>query len=230
MIKFVDFELSQKLKEKGYPQVKENTLAMYNEKGEWFSLATNLDKDEYSFEDFDDRDCVCPTMAQVLTWLREEHKLYVCIDLDINKNWYYSIEGIDSDFSFIGTSDHYSYEDAAISGICYVLDELIEQKKCSMKVQDLIDLINTSEELYCLEDVENIIPEDIKCVAKELDVNKHRWFSTAVNVYACEDGYVGICGINTIYNENTIPLDCDCICEAFEYEAIQITSYQLKKC
>ena len=82
MEKFVDFELAKKLKEKGYPQVKKGTLAMYNNEGEWFSLATNLDKDEYSFEDFDDRDYVCPTIAQTLAWLREEHKLHVCIDLD----------------------------------------------------------------------------------------------------------------------------------------------------
>lgn len=226
---FVDFELAKELKEKGYPQVKENTLAMYSEKGEWYSLASTLDDDYYSFDDFDDRDCVCPTIAQVLTWLREKHKLYICLDLDMNKNWFYSIEGIDSDFSYTDTFDHTSYEGAAVSGICYILDELIEQKNCSMKVHDLIELINNSEELYCLEDVEDIIPEDIKCVAKELDVNKRRWFSTAVNVYACEDGYVGVCGVNTIYDENTSPLDCDCICEAFEYEAVQITSYQLKK-
>ena len=226
---FVDFELAKELKEKGYPQVKENTLAMYSEKGEWFSLASTLDDDYYSFEDFDDRDYVCPTITQVLTWLREEHKLYICIDLDSNKNWYYSIEGIDSDFSYTDTFDHTSYEETAVSGICYILDELIEQKQCSMKVQDLIELINSSGELYCLDDVSDIIPEDVKCVAEELDIDKHRWFNTAVNIYACEDGYVGVRGVNTIYDEYTEPLDCDFPCKAFEYEAIQITSYKLKK-
>ena len=68
---FAPFELAVKLKEKGYPQVKENTLAMYNEDGEWFSLAKNLDEFEYSFQDFDDRDCACPTISQVLKWLRK---------------------------------------------------------------------------------------------------------------------------------------------------------------
>jgi hypothetical protein len=28
---FVNFDLGKKIKEKGYPQVKKNTLAMYNE-------------------------------------------------------------------------------------------------------------------------------------------------------------------------------------------------------
>ena len=37
MAEFVTFEISKKLKEKGYPQLKKNTLAMYNEVGEWFS-------------------------------------------------------------------------------------------------------------------------------------------------------------------------------------------------
>lgn len=99
-----------------------------------------------------------------------------------------------------------------------------------MKVQDLIELINNSEDLYCLSDAEDIIPIDIECVASELDVDKHRWFSTAVDVYACEDGYVGVCGINTVYDENTDPRDCDFPCKAFEYEPVQITSYRQKKC
>jgi hypothetical protein len=97
-----------------------------------------------------------------------------------------------------------------------------------MKVQDLIELINNSEDLYCLEDAEDIIPNDINCVASELDVDKHRWFSTAVDVYACEDGYVGVCGVNTIYSEYMSPRDCNYPCEAFEYESVQIISYKPK--
>ena len=169
MEKFVDFELAKKLKEKGYPQVKKNTLAMYSEKGEWFSLVSTLDEDYYSFEDFDDRDCVCPTIAQILTWLREKHKLHVCIDLDIDKNWFYSIESVNDDFQHIDSSDYDSYEKTAVSGIHYALDKLIKQKSCSMKVRDLIELINNSENLYCLGHVEDIIPKDIECVAEELN-------------------------------------------------------------
>jgi hypothetical protein len=128
MIKFVDFELAQKLKEKGYPQVKKNTLAMYDEEGDWFSLATNLDEGEYWFENFDDRACVCPTIAQVLTWLREEHKLHICADLDIDKNWFYSIEGIDHNFEYVDEFEYHSYEEASVSGISYALNTLIKQK------------------------------------------------------------------------------------------------------
>lgn len=46
-------------------------VAMYNEDGEWFSLARYLDVDEYSFDDFDEHDCVAPTISQARKWLRE---------------------------------------------------------------------------------------------------------------------------------------------------------------
>lgn len=33
-MEFISFEIAEKLKDKGYPQVKENTIAMYDEYGE----------------------------------------------------------------------------------------------------------------------------------------------------------------------------------------------------
>lgn len=74
---FVTYGLAVKLKEKGFPQIEKNALAMYNEDGEWFSLARNLDTFEYLFEDFDDRDCICPTISQVLKYLRDEKNLHI---------------------------------------------------------------------------------------------------------------------------------------------------------
>lgn len=74
-VDFVTYRIAVKLKEKGFPQVKKHTLAMYNEVGEWFSLARNLDAYEYSFIDFDDRDCICPSIEQALKWLRKEKRI-----------------------------------------------------------------------------------------------------------------------------------------------------------
>ena len=131
---FAPFELAVKLKEKGYPQVKENTLAMYDGYGEWFSLTKNLDAFEYSFEDFDDRDCVCPTISQVLKWLRKEKKIYIEIFLYNGK---YSCfvksvtqiceEGFFHECLNDNTTDeeYDTYEQAALAGIEYVLDNLI---------------------------------------------------------------------------------------------------------
>ena len=128
-MEFVTFEIAKKLKEKGFPQVKKGTLAMYNEDGEWFSLASNPDDYEYTFEDFDDKDCVWPTISQVLKWLRNKKNLYCLpffeqgIDL-----WFYTIckPSCGSEFpEFISESDYDTYDQSAIAGIEYVLNNLI---------------------------------------------------------------------------------------------------------
>jgi hypothetical protein len=128
-IDFVTFEIAKKLKEKGFPQVKKNTLAMYNEVGEWFSLARNLDAYEYSFVDFDDRDCVCPTIAQVLKWLRENKRLEAngCYDND-TEGWmgYVCEMDVPDLYAFHALKErHKLYEEAALHAIEYILDNLI---------------------------------------------------------------------------------------------------------
>ena len=133
MAEFVTFEISKKLKEKGYPQLKKNTLAMYSEYGEWFSLARNLDEYEYSFVDFDEHDCVAPTISQVLKWLREQKKINVEIFL-YNGTYSYYVKGVKhicEDLSHqclnVDTTEeeYNSYEEAALAGIDYVLNNLI---------------------------------------------------------------------------------------------------------
>ena len=125
----VTYELAVKLKEKGFPQVKKETLAMYNEDGEWFSLAKTLDDFEYSFEDFDDRDCVCPTISQVLKWLRKEKRIDVGAVWDNRDGkWIGYVNEMDmpdlvGEYVLHNTYD--AYEQAAIAGIEYVLDNLI---------------------------------------------------------------------------------------------------------
>lgn len=97
-----------------------------------------------------------------------------------------------------------------------------------MKTKELIDLINNGC-LYDLYDAEDIIPKEVKCVAKDLEIDKHRWYSTCVNVYACEDGYVGIRGVNDLYSEAIVYSDCNCCCEASEYKALATITYKPKK-
>ena len=79
-MEFVNFSIAKKLKEKGYPQVKKNTIAMYNEVGDWYSLVKNLVDFEYSFEDFDEHDYVCPTISQALDWLGTEKQIYILVE------------------------------------------------------------------------------------------------------------------------------------------------------
>lgn len=134
-IDFVTYQIALKLKEKGFPQVKDNTLAMYNEKGEWFSLVKTLDKDEYSFEDFDDRDCVCPTIRQALKWIRETKKIYIDSAYmpkimhknGVSNDFYYPTFqkiGLFEPMFFIGGDDDYdTYEKSMLAGIEFILDK-----------------------------------------------------------------------------------------------------------
>lgn len=99
-----------------------------------------------------------------------------------------------------------------------------------MKKKELIDLINNNEDcLYSIFDAEDIIQKEVKCVASELELDRHRWYSICVNVYACEDGYVGIRGVNQLYSDTMIFSDCDVICEAEEYEEVTTITYKAKK-
>ncbi len=129
---FVSFELANKLKEKGFPQVKKGTLAMYDERCKWYSLVPTNDEEFYSFNAFDDRDYVCPTISQVLKWLREDKNLFIEIAMAFN-NYYFEIYNTNQYDETYGTQlnrkfnekSYSSYEQAALAGIEYVLNNLI---------------------------------------------------------------------------------------------------------
>ena len=127
---FVPFELAIKLKEKGFPQ--HITDEAY--------ITDNYGEDEYNIgdrlpipliPDYMD-DVASPTISQVLKWLREEKKIHLMIDIwkvDINDTtykWGYDIVNLTT--THVDGCDIYcanSYEQAALAGIEYVLDNLI---------------------------------------------------------------------------------------------------------
>lgn len=143
---FVDFNLAKKLKEKGFTC--QYPIAMYNELGDFHALYTSADhnpniksvfgnREYYDYDDFDDEDCVCPTISQVLKWLREEHNLYVSPQFftfgakEIYNLWDFSIIDLKNNALLFPKNELYSYdyyknyEQAALAGIEYVLDNLI---------------------------------------------------------------------------------------------------------
>ncbi len=95
-----------------------------------------------------------------------------------------------------------------------------------MKVSEVIEKCS-SENLWSLWEFEEEFP-DLKRVASDLNVDRHRWFELATNVYECEDGFVGVEGISEVFSEMMSNSDCDCPCTAAEYEAYTILSYRLK--
>lgn len=132
---FVNFELAQRLKEKGFTIPTKSIFGMYNEIGVFHTLTTSADYDicdsgfkcrcYYDYDDFDERDFIAPTISQVLKWLREEKEFMVFPVYSTNTSrWYCSIVNADSlDTYKLSLSD--SYEEAALAGIDYSLDNLI---------------------------------------------------------------------------------------------------------
>jgi hypothetical protein len=135
---FVTFETAKKLKEKGFPQKflgkYETQGACYIDDGRFYidGCTTDVEK-AYT----------APTISQVLKWLRVDRCFHVSPDLvsdysvDADGNiceewtyWSYSIHHIIDgvlyrDYNQFDNIEYKSYEEAAIAGIEYVLDNLI---------------------------------------------------------------------------------------------------------
>lgn len=94
-----------------------------------------------------------------------------------------------------------------------------------MKVNELIDVIN-SNDFYCLcETWEKVNWRGVKRVERGLNLDEHRWYSTAIDVYECEDGYVGVFGVYQIFSEQMGCRDIEIRCHAEEYKAVQCITY-----
>lgn len=102
-----------------------------------------------------------------------------------------------------------------------------------MKVEELIKLINNNKDLLSLDDVEDFIfgsiSEEPEIIAKGLYEQKHRWYSTAVDIYKCEDGFVGVRGGYIIFAESSSWEDMCVSCVASEYEEKPSVTYVPKK-
>lgn len=96
-----------------------------------------------------------------------------------------------------------------------------------MKVQDVIDLFNEND-VYALWEAEGMIETFCKKVASGLNLDEHRWYSIATDVYKCEDGFVGVTGAYQSFSESQTWEDIGVICGAREYKAVQTTTYEPK--
>lgn len=115
---FAPFELAVKLKEKGFDC---SCIGHYVNNQLYIAHYLN------AFHSDNDESLDAPTISQVLKWLREEKKLHIVIII-WGKTWGYNTIELPSGRSLHWTAyqeDIKSYEDAAIAGIEYVLDNLI---------------------------------------------------------------------------------------------------------
>lgn len=122
-MEFVSFDLAKKLKEKGYPQhIADDAY-----------IIENYGEDEYNIGDIlpipiipDYMDDVsAPTISQVLKWLREEKGIHICISLGTYSDWNCEISKIDGNVYCNAYCGCHDYEQAALVGISFVIDELI---------------------------------------------------------------------------------------------------------
>lgn len=98
-----------------------------------------------------------------------------------------------------------------------------------MKVEEVIKLINEQDELYSLSYAEELLSKHgVEQVMYGLDLEKHRWYEISTDVYQCEDGFVGVTGLGTMFSDMMLPSDCDVHCFAEEYEPVQVVAYRRK--
>lgn len=115
-MEFVTFEIAKKLKEKGF---REKVNAYYGKRENIFDVHPALDMNDADYR------ASAPAISQVLKWLREEKEIMVFpIFSKYTSRWYCAIVNTNplAIYNF-PLSD--SYEQAAITGIKYVLDNLI---------------------------------------------------------------------------------------------------------
>lgn len=142
---FVPFEIAKQLKEKGF---REPCFGWYHPSGVCIygyltllianqSDCRGCDYDDLLESHNDDKHIDTPTISQVLQWLREEKKIWICVNpgpKGFNISIYNDVEqyynNICDDWLFDYTLRkelycYKTYEEAALAGIEYVLDNLI---------------------------------------------------------------------------------------------------------
>ena len=129
MIDFVTYEIAKKLKDKGFSC--EYPFAMYNEDGEFFPLYSS-DKYYFGFYDFDKNNVIAPTISQALKWLRDVKDIDIVIapifihGETIGEIRVYNCKIFTPE---LNKPEHcgycVNYEEAALTGIEYALDNLI---------------------------------------------------------------------------------------------------------
>ena len=132
---FVTFEIAKKLKEKGF---RDRCLLHYESNGGFYTNCIDTydrPNQELDYSDFlkcfNEGNSIglidAPTISQVLKWLREEKKIYLELVIVVDGDYMCDIYKFDKrPIECLGSTEYFkTYEDAALAGIKYVLDNLI---------------------------------------------------------------------------------------------------------
>lgn len=143
---FVPFEITKKLKEKGFPQDIQHCIGWYPTEyyknaciGEYFEGELQEIEDYFADRistihiiENEKKGVIAPTISQVLKWLEDKKKIFLTVDIEpmgfffiINYDILTNYNG-EYEFSIYNSTNTYpSSIESAIAGIEYVLDNLI---------------------------------------------------------------------------------------------------------
>lgn len=110
-----------------------------------------------------------------------------------------------------------------ITSVQLMFDHLLEELQ-EVKVFD------------CISRWDDVIPEDIwdkyfkssgyTVAARELQIDKHRWFDVSTTVVSIFGRFLGIRGISKTYSDSMCPADCGVDFEFFEMKEKKVISYE----
>lgn len=120
MCEFVSSEIAHKLKEKGFP-----LLRVIKQRGE--PIIYDLPKNHPNWQNCNAY--YIPTISQVLKWLGKEKSIICLPHIEpIEEKWFFYVVKLPqaSDFpEYLSSVIYNTYEEAALAGIEWVLDNLI---------------------------------------------------------------------------------------------------------
>lgn len=133
---FVSFELAKKLKEKGFNKPCYGWYYPSEVCGFDYKNTIVFNHSDYrgsNYKDMlvshnDDKHIDTPTISQALKWLREEKEIHVSIEpitRELRCFWYYSVKFIKQNRIAGDIHLYDSFEQAALAGVVYTLDNLI---------------------------------------------------------------------------------------------------------
>lgn len=125
---FAPFELAVKLKEKGF----DIPFYFFYRTDDKLIHHAMVTKPLVYCDKIDDEVVCAPTIPQVLKWLREKKKMHIIVEI-ADSGWYYTIYPnirwgngkLKCDKYIMSFKNKESYEQAALAGIDYCLDNLI---------------------------------------------------------------------------------------------------------
>ena len=103
-------------------------------------------------------------------------------------------------------------------------------------IKEIIEELNSLKIIQKSMDFTEDLDQDIldkyftnNCVEELLDVDKHRWYETSIQVYALPDGFLGVRCVTDTQGESVEVPDIFWTLEFFEMRQIETVSYIIKK-